>query len=323
MLKPRRLKTQPSVCVLALDTGGTKCDALLVTLEGIILAQQHIRDPRRGGRDPAVLRRAVRLTLGRRRPRELVLIMLGMPRRLHFLPPSLRRRTRVLCGSELLAALHTVNATCGVGVVAGTGARVAALTRDGRTLSLDALGPVLGDHGSGYQIGLQALRAAVKALRHPRHATTLQARIFKACRARTVWALVEFSLRPHDRTVIAALARIVDEEAVAGDRVARQILRDAARSIAETVADLVDRLGIGRDEYVLVGAGSVAMHSDYYWRAFCRAVRPHVPRFRLLRAPVVPVAGLAALALRKINRNDIAADRLFAAMRKSTLRRSR
>jgi len=51
-----------------------------------------------------------------------------------------------------MSALASAGQSFGLVVIAGTGARVAMRTRTGRETSLDTLGPVLGDSGSGYYI---------------------------------------------------------------------------------------------------------------------------------------------------------------------------
>jgi N-acetylglucosamine kinase-like BadF-type ATPase len=259
-----------------------------------------------------VIESAVRQAIGRRRPERLLVANLGYEPAPSFLPAFLRRRSRWACTTEWASALAMVGESHGVVVIAGTGATVGCRTRDGRELRLDGLGPVLGDTGSGYQIGWMALRAAARAQQNPRHETRLRPRVFNACGAETLGQLVEFSLRTHDRSVIASLARIVDEEANAGDRIAREILRTAAAGLAGTVGDLIDCLGIARERYALVGAGGVAMHSDIYWREVCRKVLRKARHFKPIRATLPPVVGIVVQAL-----NDkAAAARLLAAMKR-------
>jgi N-acetylglucosamine kinase-like BadF-type ATPase len=235
-----------------------------------------------------------------------------------------------------------VGATSGVVVVAGTGARVYGCARSGIELSLDGLGPLLGDWGGGYQIGLAGLRAAARALQHPRHATSLKAAIFDsqawmpavwrrerrdagttAARRRAVLRaispehvetrrlghLIAFCLYPHDRSVIAALAAVVDAEARAGDGVARRILHGAARDMSDSVWNVVQRLDMAHDDCVLVGTGSVSMRSDVYWRELCRRVTAFAPRFRPIRSPLPPVAGVALAGMARLNGGDVSAAR--------------
>jgi N-acetylglucosamine kinase-like BadF-type ATPase len=224
-------------------------------------------------------------------------------------PLTVRGQTRVWPVTEAGGTLALVGQTHGVVVLAGTGARVSAHTRDGRKLELDALGPTLGDFGSGYSIGFQALRATARAAMHPRHRTNLKDRVLatweslmpqQADNAGQLGRLVTFSLMPHDRSVIASLAEIVDEEARAGDSVAIRILENAAEAIGETLRDALDHLQIANEEYTLVGTGSVAMKSDVYWNRLCRLVHEQAARFTSMRCPAAPVIGNALVVLREL-----------------------
>jgi N-acetylglucosamine kinase-like BadF-type ATPase len=166
-------------------------------------------------------------------------------------------------------------------------------------VTLDGLGPVLGDRGGGHQIGRQALRLAVRAIQCPHHETMLAQMIPRALGVRppTIPRLIQFSLRPMDRSVLAALAQVVDEAARAGDATAVRLLKQAAGDLAETLRDLVEMHDLANQPYRLVGTGSVATQSEIYWREFCRRARQFAPRLEPFRSPLPPVAGVALCGL--------------------------
>ena len=298
--------------VLAVDPGGTKCDALLADAAGTLVAHCRLRDWVTGGRHPDIMRRAIRQVLYRRAPASLRIVASADRSWRPELPAEWRNCTQTFPASEAMSALASAGQTFGLVVIAGTGARVAIRTRTGREISLDTLGPVLGDSGSGYYIGREALRALSREIQLARPATRLRRRVLRACGCRGLAALVQFSLQTRDRSRIASLSKIVDEEACAGDRLAQRLLRDAATVIAGTVRDLVQHFGLAGEEFPLVGAGSVATHSNIYWREFCRQVQPIVPRSKLIRVILPPVAGLAAHGLN----NAVATAKLFATLKK-------
>ncbi len=313
--------------------------------DGTVVRWARAAEIGRSGRSLPVILNAAREALGEVQPASLLIASLGA-----HTPPKeftllVKAPTDTVMFDEGTGPLALCGAEVGVVALSGTGSRVSALTRDGRRLILDGLGPMLADWGSGYRIGYLALRAAVKATQHPRHATSMEPWIFEACleawgnksarqpppssmkgwlsgaataeRANAarnhIGKLIQFSLVPHDRSVIASLARIVDTEARAGDQVAIDILHLAAGELAETFADLVDLLGISAEDYLVVGTGSVVLKSDVYWTAFCRHVTAIAPRFRSVRSPLPAVAGIALAALYRqpdIDR-DAVRNRLF------------
>ncbi len=316
-------------CLLALDPGGSKCDALLVAIDGTVLGSGRAQQPGLSGRSRDLIRAAAAAALGDRRPGtcHLVTVSSRLQAEDCGLPPGVQASLHRF--SELDGPLALIEAPAGLVAVAGTGARVSARQADGRRFTVDGLGPVLGDHGSGYEIGRHALRAVARAMRGHAAAqpTALGEAMGNACEsvrqqlgvdpavralaeialeqhpaeiAGALQPLLEISLTPHDRSVIAGLARGVDDAARAGDETARQILHAAADALAASVRDLVMWMGTAGDDLPLVGTGSVIRHSDIYWDRFCARLATVTPAIRPARIPHPPVVGTALAALQKI-----------------------
>lgn len=201
--------------------------------------------------------------------------------------------------SESEAALALAGQSCGLIVLSGTGSFVHGKTSDGRELHLDGAGPVLGDTGSAYFIGLMALRAAAKSDWHPRFHTNLQNRLYAFYGLTDFNDLITFSLKPMDRSVIAKFARVVDEEAAAGDPIARRIITEAADDIADILQAVIDRLEMTRESYTMIGTGSVIMHSSIYWTRLCEQVKKFAPLLTPMRPTHPPVLGVALIGLRR------------------------
>jgi len=302
-------------CVLAIDAGGSKCDALVVTLAGDAVGWGRCsvkelgsgRGPGGSGRSATTVRRAMLQALeqvGGAQILEVAGYGVGSEQvRGHFGPAVRFRGVR-----EHDAALALVGAEAGIVALAGTGAFVYGRRPDGADLHLDALGPLLGDYGSGYHIGLMAIRAAARASWHPRHATSLAEPVVQACSAfrpnRARFSLVEYMLGNPDRAEIASLAELVDAHAEAGDAVARQILITAADELAETLWDVVDRLSLANEHLPLVGTGGVLTGSRRYWEHFCDRCKEIAPGLEPVRAPGPLVAGVAFLALKGLGIAD-------------------
>ncbi len=304
--------THAKRCILAVDTGGTKCDAALVRDDGVILnwGRCDRSDPESGvsvvgsGRSERTVSTAVARAIDGMECEEIHAVGRLYPSVLEALRQRSGGNITVLPVGEAQPSLSLAGVDAGIVVLAGTGAFVYARTRDSRQLHLDGIGPDLGDYGSAYYIGLRGLRAAARSGWHPRHQTSLTEPIYRACNGRpgdtNGWGLWRFVSQVLDRSDIAALAPIVDAEAEAGDPIAVSIISDAASAIAETVCDVVDRLDLAQESYPMIGAGGVVTHSTRYWRQVCEIVQEFAPRLEPQICDQPQVLGLALIALRKL-----------------------
>lgn len=299
--------------ILAFDPGGTKCHALLVRGDGEALGWGTGKGPGLSGRSEKACLMAARDALAHHVPAAVV--MVNAPARLAATLCkqgfAVRSTSRV---SEAEAAFALGGEACGLIVLSGTGSFVYGKTTDGRELHLDGAGPVLGDNGSAYFIGLMALRAVAKSDWHPRFRTTLQNRLYAFYGLTDVNDLITFSLKPMDRSVIAAFARVVDEEAAGGDPIARRILINAADDIADILHVVIDRLEMSRESYTMIGTGSVIRNSFIYWTRLCEQAQAFAPRLTPIRPPHPSVLGVALASLRResCSNHDQAAATLMA-----------
>lgn len=287
--------------ILAFDPGGTKCHALLVRSDGQALGWGTGEGAGISGRSEHAQLMAARGALASQHPDSLYvvsecgnikpLLKLGIPIR------------SLCCVGENDAAFALAGESYGLVVLSGTGSFVHGKTRDGRELTLDGLGPVLGDTGSAYYIGLMAMRAIAKSDWHPRFHTTLTPRFLQFF-GLTMGELVAFSLKPKDRSVIAAFARIVDEEAGAGDPVARWIITEAADEIADILRAVVERLEMTQESYTIIGTGSVIRHSNIYWDRICELARGFAPLLATKRLRHPAVVGVMLAGMRRLQCPD-------------------
>jgi N-acetylglucosamine kinase-like BadF-type ATPase len=298
-------------CILGIDGGGTKCHAILVRDDGQVLGwgqsdQKGKNDERHrvfGGRGRSYysILKAVVQAIGRIDCDELHIASVNNALPLDFLRQDRPMKIQVHPISEYSAAFAQAGETYGIVALSGTGSIVYGKTRDGRAVYLDGLGPLLGDHGSGYDIGLRAIRAAAMAGWHPRHATSFANDIYRSCGGkandRRGLSLIKYMIERRDRSAIANLARFVTTAAENGDRVAQSILEEAAADLAATVYDAVDILEISKEPYKLIGTGGIITHSNIYWNHLCKLVKKFAPRLRPTRSDLPAVVGVALSAM--------------------------
>jgi N-acetylglucosamine kinase-like BadF-type ATPase len=308
-------------CLLSIDAGGTKCQTVAVKEDGTLvgwgrcgfLESVEAQDIEAGsGRSIESVTKAIRQALRDVNCTELHVTGYYRPQYMDGLFAS-------DCNAQVIfhplhesdGILQLAGVDFGIIASAGTGAFVHVVGKDGNHLHLDSLGPVLGDYGSAYHIGVLAVQAAAKCDWHPRHHTSLKRAVHQALRveeksdrgASLIWIFE----RVKDRAAIADLARIVNEEAENGDRVARAILEEAASALAETVYDAYDSQHLNGCGYSLVGTGGVIERSDIYWQGLCRRVAEFAPDLTLTRADLPHVVGTALAQLQVIANGDLEA----------------
>jgi len=287
--------------LLAVDVGGTKCDALLADGKGHPLAWARSKarpgDPifKEGfGRSLVAIRRALDHALEPFGGGELVYASLGgQP----YVPVGLETIVHPLV--EIDAPMALAGVTCGIVALSGTGALVQGVAESGRTLHLDGLGPYYGDFGSAFHIGLMGLRASGRSSWHPRFATSLGESIPKACAEMADdpnLNMVAYMLETHNRGEVASLAKLVSEAAEAGDRVSAEIIKQAAEEMSETVYAVAAQLGMLEGETNLVGTGSVMRGSKLYWQTLVKSVREFMPQLRPMLPMEDAVFGMALAA---------------------------
>lgn len=128
----------------------------------------------------------------------------------------------------------------GVLVLAGTGSNVAGRTPPGELSTCGGYGPVLSDQGSGYAIGLRALRSIYLATDEDR-TTTLREAVLDFWKLPSIEMLIEF-VHAVPMPDPSRLAHLVVECAGQGDAVAGEVLHREGEELAYLVRLLMRRM---------------------------------------------------------------------------------
>ena len=125
----------------------------------------------------------------------------------------------------------------GIIVIAGTGSFAFGRNAAGETRRAGGWGYIFGDEGGGFDTTRQALRAALRFEEGWGPPTALHRVLLNATGAEDANDLLHrFYTTDFPRPKIAALSKLVDEAAAAGDRVARDILHSQAQQLASFAA---------------------------------------------------------------------------------------
>jgi N-acetylglucosamine kinase-like BadF-type ATPase len=190
----------------------------------------------------------------------------------------------------------------GVAVLAGTGSIALARSADGREGRAGGWGYLLGDEGSGYWLGREAIAAYLQVLEGRRPAGPLAARIASATRARTVpegIAWVNSGDNPVAR--LAGLAPLVAEAVDAGDEGASEILSRAGRALADLAAAAVAQIwpNGAADPVHVACCGGVWAAGAALTTPFREALADRLPGGTIAPPLLPPVAGAIVLAMQK------------------------
>jgi N-acetylglucosamine kinase-like BadF-type ATPase len=194
----------------------------------------------------------------------------------------------------------------GIVAIGGTGATALGMNARGEFWRTDGWDTLLGDEGSGYAVGLAAIRAAMRMLDGripPTQLVKALGHAFSVQSAEDMRRLVDST--PFGKYEVASFARHVSEAAAAGDSVARDILRHAGEALAENVAAIVRELGMRDEPFPLSTVGSVIRDEPWVTEPFVAAVKAIAPQ-ATIRAPLhPPEIGAALLCFKRLADDDL------------------
>ena len=299
--------------VLGIDAGGTKTVCYLADDEGRIVGEG-----RAGGAnlqahgelevekvlhavveaaygDRAILPAAVCLGIaGVDRPEDDRVVR-GIMRRLGF-----RART-IVVNDALVALVAGVGGQQGVVVIAGTGSIAYGVNQDGLAARAGGWGYVLGDEGSGYWIGREALAATMREADGRGPKTRLTPLILEHFNLAAAAGLVrEVYDKGLQRRAIAALAIVVAHAQNDGDVVAGEILRGASSELTRAAASVIERLEMRGHAFRVILSGGMFRHIPWLVSDVTRRLAEVAPRATVTRLDVEPATGAVQLALSEL-----------------------
>ncbi len=187
----------------------------------------------------------------------------------------------------------------GVLIISGTGS-MAIGENDAHGISVvGGWGRLTGDEGSGYYIGLEGIRAALRAADGVAPQTTLTSAALKHFGVSTPRDLIPVFYGESEPDV-AGFSRRVAACAEDGDKIAKAILLDAAAHLARYASVLIEKCNAE-----LLGVwGSVLCKNDAVRRAFEDGVRERYPNIEI-REPAMSAEHAAAMyAVQKEKESD-------------------
>jgi N-acetylmuramic acid 6-phosphate etherase len=157
-------------------------------------------------------------------------------------------------------------------VLSGTGSCCFGRAHDGTTGKVGGWGHILGDKGSGFEIGLRALKAVVYYFDRDGEWSELGQRILRVLQLNEPNDLIGWAQNA-SKTSIAALAIEVFQAWAAKDRIATDILKGASESLARDAVSCATRLAKGGTPIQFVLAGSVLLKQPRFAKRVGQAIQ--------------------------------------------------
>ena len=214
-----------------------------------------------------------------------------------FLP-----RNIVICSDCAIALAGGTGYPVGITVISGTGSMVFGQNSQGKTKRVGGWGYILGDEGSGYDIAIQGLQAALKFYDGRAGFTALAEKFQNHLGLNHLEELVEVVYRRGwGVKEIAALAPIVDRAAAEGDRVADGIINSAVTELTSSTKIAISALFNQTEEFEIAIVGGVWGGEANFRGRFEAAISAIAPKAKVISPRYEPAFGAGLLALNALN----------------------
>lgn len=157
-----------------------------------------------------------------------------------------------LSGDHEIALAGALEGRPGCALIAGTGSVCLGSDGRGNTIRAGGWGHLIGDEGSGYALGRDALAAVARSMDGRDETTALAAMVEEQFALTSRETLVAY-VYGGDKSRLAALAPLVEQAAAAGDGTAGHIIAVNAAALATLAASVAKRTGLGAGEIAMMG----------------------------------------------------------------------
>ncbi len=209
-----------------------------------------------------------------------------------------RSKEWIVVGDVVGAWATATGARPGVGAISGTGSNVFGVGPDGRAWRAGGWGHLLGDEGSGYWLGVQSIKAALRDRERSGPETPLSEAAVEFFGASTVEALASMVYSvPLTKDRVAAFARETASLAEQGDPVARELYERGAAELAQQIAAVIHETDLqGAFPVGLIGSAWKA--GAVFVDPLTRAIHATAPQAQVAAVEMNPVGGSLLLAAR-------------------------
>jgi N-acetylglucosamine kinase-like BadF-type ATPase len=212
-----------------------------------------------------------------------------------------RRPLSVIIESDARAALEgAFDGSPGVVIIAGTGSVVIGKNNSGELLTVGGWGRILGDEGSGFFVGREAVRVVALQMDRRGEATKLKDMLAETYKWQTRADIIHAVYQ--EKFELSRLAPIVLEAAAQHDIVSQKLLQTAALQLAEQARVIVMQMGILR-KIGLVMVGGLIDHENVYSNTLHMKLLKLLPQVDVRQPIHSPAHGAVLIALEQLKKS--------------------
>ena len=171
---------------------------------------------------------------------------------------------QIYLGNDGELILGALDGGIGMAVIVGTGSIAIGRDAAGHAVRAGGWGHVMGDEGSGYDLGQRVLKHAVRAADHRGPPTRLLDLVMQHYGIARPSDLNGHIYPADDKAVIARLAHLVFQAAEEGDHIAHEMMERGSGELALMVATAARELEFAEGKIPLALSGSIALHVRPY-----------------------------------------------------------
>jgi len=208
---------------------------------------------------------------------------------------------KIAVDSDAMVALAGAFGTGpGIIIIAGTGAICFGKGSSGLIVRAGGWGYLLGDEGSGYFIGREAIIAALKDHDGRGEKTSLRGSLEKHFNISSIDQIIPHIYQNRiDRVAIANLAPTVFEQALQGDIIAEEIIRRTGKELGILARAVAQQLNFGGNEIKVALIGSIFKQKDLLINEISKELYEVTWNIAINDPIFAPQYGAALLALQK------------------------
>ncbi len=301
--------------LLAVDGGGTKTHVLCADAQGQVVGEGLSGPTNLTAAEPEEasfnllegIRQATEKLPAEKNVRKLVMGLAGLDTKneaevaQRFFTQALAHlhiQETMLVNDIVIAQYSGTDKNEAVTLIAGTGSQCFGRNEQGQEVKVGGMDFLLSDQGSGYAIGLEVLRQAVKSFDQVIAQTQLEKLVCDQFHIATIGELKDKVYHPLlKKTEVAELAKVCEQAAMQNDVVAREIFQHAVDDLFAMVATVMRRLSITDRELDCVMVGSIA-RTSLIQTPLSQRLQSTYPHLHIIFPEKQPVYGALSLALR-------------------------